>query len=67
MRKMTSFTKERMITEIKKIKELTAKNPISSSYFQENYKTLCSYGVISELCKENFIKKQKLQGHFRKS
>ena len=61
-KKMSRFTKERMILEIKKIRELTMEKKQPSDELLKKFRTLQSYGIFREMCNEGFLKREVLQG-----
>jgi hypothetical protein len=52
---MSKFTKEKMISDIKNLRELLSEKELPSPFFYNNFTTLRYYGVMRELCQEGFI------------
>lgn len=56
------FTKDYMILEIKRLREFTTEKPVHTTVILKEFRMLSNYGVIRELCDENFMKKKIASG-----
>lgn len=51
-----------MIVELKKIREMTMEKPVHVKIISQHFSTFVSYGILSDLCVDGFIKRKLSQG-----